>query len=223
MRILLADDHVMMRDGLRPFLMQLADSTEIYEASTFNEMLRILDDTDGIRLIMIDLRMPGMTLGSGLTMLRERYPLVRVAVLSAVSERRQIMEAMALGAAGYIPKQLSAQAMLSALRLIIAGERYIPAALLEGSAPAPSPLTELDGNGHGRVLTVREREILELLREGLPNKMIARRLSVSEVTVKSHLCHIFRKLGVQNRVQAARYAASVELHTGISRARPSSV
>ena len=208
MRILLADDHVMVRDGLRPFLMQLADNAEVFEAGTFAEMTHILDSVEGIRLALVDLRMPGMVLGSGLATLRERYPLVRVAILSAVSERRQIMEAMALGAAGYIPKQLSAQAMLSALRLIIAGERYIPAALLESSSPASGAPDE--PNAGVRSLTTREREILELLREGLPNKMIARRLNVSEVTVKSHLCHIFRKLGVQNRVQAARYAMSAE-------------
>lgn len=209
MRILLADDHVMVRDGLRPFLMQLADNTEVFEVGSFDEVLDTLDRIEGIRLVLLDLRMPGMTVAHGLATIRERHPLVRVAVLSAVTERKQILEAMGLGAAGYIPKRLSAQAMLSALRLIIAGERYIPAALLEEPArPAPGPYGEPDTGERG--LTAREREILDLLREGLPNKLIARRLNVSEVTVKSHLCHVFRKLGVQNRVQAARFAAAAE-------------
>lgn len=207
MRILLADDHVMVRDGLRPFLMQLAETTEVYEAGSFEEVLDTLDRVEGIRLLLLDLRMPGMTVAHGLPAIRERHPLVRVAVLSAVTERKQILEAMGLGAAGYIPKRLSAQAMLSALRLIIAGERYVPAALLEEPArTTPTLYGEPDSSERG--LTAREREILDLLREGLPNKLIARRLNVSEVTVKSHLCHVFRKLGVQNRVQAARFTAA---------------
>lgn len=206
MRILLADDHVMVRDGLRPFLMQLADSMEVFEAGTFDETLQTLDTVEGIRLVVLDQRMPGMTVAHGLPAIRERHPLVRVAVLSSVTERQQILEAMALGAAGYIPKRLSAHAMVSALRLIVAGERYIPASLLEETARPPVSLHG-DTDGGERGLTAREREILGLLREGLPNKLIARRLNVSEVTVKSHLCHVFRKLGVQNRVQAARFAA----------------
>ena len=207
MRILLADDHVMVRDGLRPFLMQLSDNTELYEAGSLDEALDTLDRIEGIRLVLLDLRMPGMTVAHGLPAIRERTPQARVAVLSGVTERKQILEAMGLGAAGYIPKRLSAQAMLSALRLIIAGERYVPAALLEEPAqPAPGSSGESDTTE--RALTAREREILNLLREGLSNKLIARRLNVSEVTVKSHLCHVFRKLGVQNRVQAARFAAA---------------
>lgn len=209
MRILLADDHVMVRDGLRPFLMQLADGAEVYEAGNFDEVLDTLERVDGIRLVLLDLRMPGMTVAHGLPALRQRHPQARVAVLSAVTERKQILEAMNQGAAGYIPKRLSAQAMLSALRLIIAGERYIPAALLEEpSRSMSSPYGEPDSSERG--LTAREREILDLLREGLPNKLIARRLNVSEVTVKSHLCHVFRKLGVQNRVQAARFTMAAE-------------
>ncbi len=209
MRILLADDHVMVRDGLRPFLMQLADATEVFEADTFDEVLHTLDTVADIQLVLLDLRMPGMTMAHGLATIRERHPLIRVAVLSAVTERKQILEAMGLGAAGYIPKRLSAQAMLSALRLIIAGERYIPAAVLEESARQTLG-NHREADPGERSLTTREREILELLREGLPNKLIARRLNVSEVTVKSHLCHVFRKLGVRNRVQAARFGNAAE-------------
>lgn len=209
MRILLADDHAMMRDGLRPFLMQLAEGTEVYEAGSYDEVLSTMERVDGIRLVLLDLRMPGMNAAQGLPMIRERYPLARIAVLSGVTDRRQILETMGLGAAGYIPKRLSAQAMLSALRLIIAGERYIPAALLEEPA-RPSAGHHGECDGAERSLTSREREILDLLREGLPNKLIARRLNVSEVTVKSHLCHVFRKLGVQNRVQAARFTVAAE-------------
>ena len=209
MRILVADDHVMVRDGLRPFLMQLGDGIELFEAGSFAEAVRTLEMVENIGLLLIDLRMPGLSAAHGLTTFRERHPLVRVVVLSSTIERKQIMEAMTLGAAGFIPKRLSAQAMLLALQLIIAGERYVPSALLEEPASPPAGLSPYAAPAE-RALTMREREILDLLREGLPNKEIAYRLNVSEVTVKSHLCNVFRKLGVQNRVQAARFAIAAE-------------
>lgn len=203
MRILMADDHVMVRDGLRPFLHDVDSKVEVYEAGTFGEVLEVLSSVADIRLLLLDMRMPGLEPAGGIRLIRERYPTLPVAILSSITDRRLILGTLAQGVSGFIPKRLSAQAMVSALRLIIAGERYIPAALIEDTGGLP------ESDGLERGLTSREREILELLREGLSNKLIARRLNVSEVTIKSHLCHVFRKLGVQNRVQAARYVAEV--------------
>lgn len=211
MRLLFADDHVMIRDGLRPFLLELDPATKILEAGNFCEVLDLLESVPDIQLVVLDLRMPGMDALQGIRVIRERHPNLPVALLSSVTDRKVILEALSLGIAGFIPKRLSAQAMLSALRLIVAGERYVPASLFDdpihsGFTMSGTPSRQ-GGEGADPTLTLREREILDLLREGLPNKLIARRLNVSEVTVKSHLCHVFRKLGVQNRVQAARFAA----------------
>ncbi|HEY0833686.1 MAG TPA: response regulator transcription factor [Azospirillum sp.] len=209
MRLLFADDHVMIRDGLRPFLLELDPATKIFEAGNFCEVLDLLESVPDLQLVVLDLRMPGMDAMKGIRVIRERHAHLPVALLSSVTERKVILEALALGVAGFIPKRLSAQAMISALRLIVAGERYVPASLFDDpvhsgfTTSAVPPRNGTDGSDP--TLTLREREILDLLREGLPNKLIARRLNVSEVTVKSHLCHVFRKLGVQNRVQAARY------------------
>jgi DNA-binding NarL/FixJ family response regulator len=205
MRIVLADDHVMLRDGLKPHLYEFDPKVEVLEAGSYPELFDVVAKAAPVDIALVDLRMPGMNGLHGLETLCRRWPDTRVAVLSSMTDRKVILDALAAGAVAFIPKRLSVGAMLSALRLVLAGERFIPAMLLAGDAHDGAP--ELSDHGRHEpagVLTQREKEILRLLRDGLPNKAIARHLNVSEVTVKSHLCHVFRKLGVQNRVQAAR-------------------
>lgn len=211
MRIVLADDHVMLRDGLKPHLHEFVPSGEVLEAGSYPELFEVLAKAGPVDIALVDLRMPGMNGLHGLEALCRRWPDTRVAVLSSVTDRKVILDALAAGAVAFIPKRLSVGAMLSALRLVLAGERFIPAMLLADDcrdvAPEPGDHGRSDSGG---VLTAREKEILRLLRDGLPNKAIARQLNVSEVTVKSHLCHVFRKLGVQNRVQAARLSLQTD-------------
>ncbi len=201
MRIIIADDHVMVREGLRPFLERLEDDVTVHEAGSLPEVIELLGRVGQVDLLVLDLRMPGMDGLEGLRRVRSEYPDVRTVILSSLVDRDQMLETINLGAAGYIPKHLSGGAMISALRLVLSGERFLPSMLL---APEASHEQRAGGSGVAAKLTPREREVLTLLREGLPNKVIASRLNLSEVTVKSHLFSIFRKLGVQNRVQAAR-------------------
>ncbi len=200
MRIILADDHVMIREGLRPFVERIAPDTVVQEAGGLPDVLNLLKDGPA-DLVILDLKMPGMNGFQGLVTLRQMFPAMRCVMLSATADRDHVLEAIRLGADGFIPKQLSGAAMVSALQLVLSGERFIPAMLVENTKE-PS---RRGGGGEliGR-LTPRERDILRLLREGLPNKVIANRLDVSEVTVKSHLGNVFKKLGVQNRLQAMR-------------------
>lgn len=201
MNIILADDHVMVREGLRPFLERLDDSgVAVHEAGSLPEVLTLLQKLDKVDLVVLDLRMPGMDGLEGLRQVRQTYPDIPTVILSSMVDRDQMLETINLGAAGYIPKHLSGAAMVSALKLVLSGERFLPSMLLATEQPEQPSAS---GSGASR-LTPREREVLTLLREGLPNKVIANRLNLSEVTVKSHLFSIFRKLGVQNRVQAAR-------------------
>ena len=201
MKIILADDHVMVREGLRPFLERLDDGgVTVYEAGGLPEVRALLEKIGRVELLVLDLRMPGMDGLEGLRQIRHDYPDIPTVILSSMVDRDQMLETINLGAAGYIPKHLSGAAMISALKLVLSGERFLPSMLLASEQPdQPS-----GGNSGATKLTPREREVLALLREGLPNKVIANRLNLSEVTVKSHLFSIFRKLGVQNRVQAAR-------------------
>lgn len=208
MRIILADDHVMIREGLRPFVEKIAADTQVLEAGSFQEVLDQLK-TGPIDLVILDLKMPGMNGFQGLVTLRRDYPGVRCVMLSAMADREHVLEAIRLGADGFIPKHLSGAAMVSALQLVLSGERFIPAMLVDGSNSGGNAADQNAGELIGR-LTPRERDILRLLREGHPNKVIANRLDVSEVTVKSHLGNVFRKLGVQNRLQAMKLLVDSE-------------
>jgi two-component system, NarL family, nitrate/nitrite response regulator NarL len=208
MRVILADDHVMIREGLRPFVERISVDAKVAEAGSFPEVQALLKD-EPADLVILDLKMPGMNGFQGLTTLREQFPQTRCVMLSALADRDHVLEAIRLGAAGFIPKHLSGAAMVSALQLVLSGERFIPSMLVEGGND-PAGSSERGGGDLISRLTPRERDILRLLREGLPNKVIANRLDVSEVTVKSHLGNVFRKLGVQNRLQAMRLLVDSE-------------
>ncbi|MGE5506405.1 MAG: response regulator [Actinomycetota bacterium] len=210
MRIILADDHVMIREGLRPFIERLGVDVAVHEAGTMAEVAQLLR-TGPFDLAVLDLRMPGMNGYQGLLTVKQNHPAMRVVILSALADREHVLEAIRLGADGFIPKHLSGAAMISALQLVLSGERFIPSTLVDSAGERHSVVVGESGGGEviGR-LTPRERDILRLLREGLPNKVIATRLDVSEVTVKSHLGNVFRKLGVQNRLQAMRLVVESE-------------
>lgn len=199
MRVLFADDHVMMREALRPHLERIAEDVEVVEAGSAPEVIGALDGGGAFDLVIVDLKMPGMNGLEGLREMVIRYPAMRFVVLSSSTEPETISEAMRIGAAGFIPKLMSTTQMRVALQLVLTGERFIPSALMGGDRNAPH------GEGvAGIALTAREQDILPLLREGLPNKVIAERLGVGEVTVKTHVSNLLRKLNVKNRAQAIR-------------------
>jgi len=209
MRVILADDHVMIRDGLRPFVEKLEQGVEVLEAGSVTDVMKHLA-AGPIDLVILDLKMPGMNGFQGLTAIRDAFPSVQCVILSAVADREHVLEAIRIGAAGFIPKSLSGAAMVSALQLIMSGERFIPAMLVDYNFRQNNSAVDRLPEELIAKLTPRERDILRLLREGLPNKMIATRLDVSEVTVKSHLGNVFRKLQVQNRLQAMRMLVDSE-------------
>ncbi len=208
MRIILADDHVMIREGLRPFIERLGPEVTVLEAGNLADALAHLQAPEPVDLVILDLKMPGMNGMQGLAELKQQHPKLRCVILSAMADRDHVIEAMRLGDDGFIPKSLSGAAMVSALQLVLSGERFVPSVLVDTGGRSP-------GEDHGgddplSRLTPRERDILRLLREGLPNKVIASRLDVSEVTVKSHLGNVFRKLNVSNRLQAMRLMVEKE-------------
>lgn len=207
MRILLADDHTLIRENLRDFLALLGPNVTVFEAGTLPEATEIASREEGLDLIILDLMMPGMRGLSGLAAMRRRWPNVPILFLSGSTRRDDIIGAMNLGAKGFIPKTISGKAMLSALRLILSGETYVPSvALDDGGAQGAGEAVGDGGRSSLDTLTRREREVLSHVAAGLPNKKIARELGLKEVTVKVHLQSVFRKLGVTNRTQAAAAA-----------------
>lgn len=204
MRVVLADDHELVRSGLRFYLERLAPEVAIVEASTLEEALTAAKGapTD---LIILDLTMPGMNGTAGLEQMRARHPGVPLVVLSGRTGREDIMGALNRGANGYLPKTLNGKAMLAALRLVLSGETFVPSILMEersrsGSSGRPGAAPGMDA------LTERERDVLDFLCQGKSNKEIARDLAIREVTVKVHVGNIMRKLGASNRTQAVRLA-----------------
>jgi two-component system, NarL family, nitrate/nitrite response regulator NarL len=204
MRILLADDHDLVRDTVEEFLKRLADDLQVYHAATLPQAIDLVRKTGGLNLILLDLRMPGMNGLAGLKSLQAESGDVPIVVLSGETDPETIRSALNAGAAGFVPKTMRGTTMLNALRLVLAGERYVPDILV--AAPAAQPDLAGEGDQGLALLTRRERDVMRLLVEGLPNKEIGRRLKIEVVTVALHLRSIYRKLGVASRTQAVRMA-----------------
>lgn len=206
LRIILADDHEIVRRGIRDYLQLLEDSVTVHEASSLDEVLQLLDGLGGAELVILDLNMPGMNRFAGIDIVRRRVPGVPVAILSGSVERNDVLRALEAGAIGFLPKLLGGEAMISALRLMLSGERYLPSIILDadGSVGDTRPPQAMH-------LTEREGQVLRHISIGLSNKEIARELGIQEVTVKLHVKALFRKLQVTNRTQAARRAIELGL------------
>ncbi|MCF8478813.1 MAG: response regulator transcription factor [Rhodospirillum sp.] len=223
MRILIADDHELFRDGLRMVLSDLSTDLDITEAATYDDALGLVGQVDDgetvpFDLILVDLVMPGLPWTEGLAALRATAPRTPVVVLSANEDRRLVLEAVRLGAAGFIPKTSSSKVMIRALDLVLSGGVYLPTTLLEDApTPAaaamalalaePSPTASFSSAADGEAaavspLTPRQREVLALLGLGKSNKEIARHLVLSEGTVKLHVTAILKALNVSNRTGA---------------------
>lgn len=203
MKILQADDHPLVREGIRQIISHLGDDIEFFEASNLNELLAILHEQSDVDLILLDLNMPGMDGFEGYHRIEEENPAVPVAILSASEDPRHVNAALQVGAAGYIPKSSSPEIMLTAIRLILSGGVYVPAELMTWQTVSKenNPLVKL---------TSRQCEVLMLVKQGLANKVIADRLNIAEKTVKQHISTIFRVFGVTNRTQLAIRAGAIE-------------
>ncbi len=212
MKIMIADDHELLRDGLRHVLELSEDGIAIVEACDYPEALAMAESERNLDAVLLDLSMPGMVWSEGLTALRGLLPRdVPIIVFSALNDRRTIMQAVNLGAAGYIPKSSPRRVMLGALRLVLSGGVYLPPSLLDqqlevGGSDQASLHISFQGVASG--LTPRQREVL-LLGQGKSNKEIARTLELAEGTVKLHVTAILKALKVSNRTSAVVAASQM--------------
>ena len=203
MRVLLADDHKLVRDALAFYCSRLADDVEVLHAETYDQAADLAARVASLDLIILDLNMPGSTGFDGLDAMRKRYPDTPIVILSGSIRHQDMSNALEHGANGYLPKTLGGDAMLNALRLVMSGEKFIPSVLYDeagsaaegGDVPLGSPLNSL---------TPREMDVLEQLIEGKSNKEIAAVLDIQVVTVKLHMKGILRKLGAANRTHAVK-------------------
>jgi two-component system, NarL family, nitrate/nitrite response regulator NarL len=200
MRILLADDHHLVREAIASYLTRAAPDIICIEAADFQQVRERLGDGGTFDLVILDYRMPGMNGLSGLDEVKASRPQTPVAVLSGAMDTGEAERALARGAAGVIMKNLRGTALLSALRLMAAGETYVPRSVVNAQSGRHAARPSFDD------LTPRELDCIEHLVRGSPNREIAERLTISEVTVKLHLNSAFKKMGARNRSDAVRIA-----------------
>lgn len=198
MKILVADDHALIREAFRHLLTELEDGMVVLEAGDCDSACQLIAQHPDLDLVLLDLRLPGAGGLSTLEKLRTEHPTLPVVVVSALEDPGTVRGALARGAMGFIPKSSSNDVMLSALRLVLSGGRYLPPEILSGDGSTPSPPASMD-EVH---LTDRQREVLALIVQGKSNKHICRELGLAEATVKIHVTAILRALKVTSRAQA---------------------
>jgi two-component system response regulator DegU len=202
-KVMIVDDHHLVREGLKAVLDQGNDIKVVGEASTAEEALKMVEKYDP-NVILMDISMPGMGGIKATKSIRDKYPDVKVVILTMLDQEGYVYEAVKAGATGYMLKSTSSDELLRAIKTVYDGK-----ALLHPEATAQllkefANLAENRGQDYG--LSNREMDVLQLLSEGKTNKEIAKSLYISEQTVKTHLAHIFSKLGTSDRTETVAKA-----------------
>ncbi|UCH73737.1 MAG: response regulator transcription factor [Rhodospirillales bacterium] len=210
MKILIADDHQLVVDALAQLVRENDSGAEVIQAASLSDAMAAMDRDDAVEIVLLDYDLPGMDGVAGIDKVRGRFPKIPCAIYSGVQDAQIASNALARGAAGFLPKSLSAPAFFHAIKLMQVGERFIPADLYDniahdGGTGRPSPRDPRRFIAEKK-LSRREAEVLAALVKGISNREIGRELGVEEVTVKLHLRRIYRKIGVSNRTQAVKLA-----------------
>jgi DNA-binding NarL/FixJ family response regulator len=205
-KILLADDHDMVRAGLRLLLERLFVDCVIIEAADYAQAQKICEAEPGLALVLIDRVMPGLAVGQDLGTLCNHSHNVPVIVMSASEDPAHVREALACGARGYLPKSTNEAILCNAIQLVLCGGTYLPTQLLTTEAVSDEQHCAAE-----TPLTPRQMDILGCLSQGKTNKDIARDLHISPATVQTHINAIFRALSVSNRTQAVHVGSKLGL------------
>ena len=201
--VLIADDHPMVRQGLRVFLEVQPDIEVVGEAGDGAEAARLAKELRP-DVVLLDLVMPGTDGVTAIELMADDDVESKVLIVTSFGEHRAVVPAIRAGARGYVSKEVEPSALAAAIRAVAAGHVLlgpeVAAALLSADAGQTA------GDGPDPQLTAREREVLDLIARGRSNREIARALTVSEKTVKTHVSSVLMKLGVSDRTQAALWA-----------------
>jgi len=197
--VVLVDDHRLVRAGLRGIIDAATDLTVIGEAADGAEAVQVVRSTRP-DVVLMDLSMPGVDGIQGTALLRDAGESARVVVLTSFVEHERVTAALAAGAVGYLLKDSDPRDVLEAIRSAAAGHAPLDARVARALLPSAKPVDP------AAALSVREREVLVLVAQGLANKQVARAMGISERTVKAHLGNVFRHIGVADRTSAALWA-----------------
>lgn len=216
MKVLLVDDHQLIREGLRPAMRQLVDAgsgeeVTVLEASSFTQAREIARAHPDLDLVLLDLHLPDVAGFAALAGMQRDHPAIPVVVVSGEDDPELVRAAFEHGALGYVPKSSSSAVLVGALRLVLAGGTYLPREIMAaGAAISASPSAAREGFA-GLDITPRQADVLRLLLAGKSNKVICRELGLAEGTVKNHLAAIFKALNVASRVEAIVAAGKLGL------------
>lgn len=203
MNVLVVDDHPVLREGIAALLRQAGPDTVVHQEGDVGRALTLAAERPDLDVIVLDLMMPGMGGMEAIAEFGRVRADVPVIVLSSSEDPRDARNALAKGALGYVPKSASQHTLVSAIRLVLNGELYVPPLVLNEIGDAGQRHLGRPGGTRSAALTERQIDVLKRLSEGQPNKVIARELDLSEKTVKAHITAIFKALNVVNRTQAA--------------------
>lgn len=204
MKILVADDHALIREALRHVLKELDGNVTVLEAGDGDSACRQVNEHVDLDLLLLDLNLPGMDGFATLAELRREHAALPIVILSAQEDATTMRAALDRGAMGFIPKSANNAVMLSALRLVLSGGRYVPPELLTAAPGSALPDVNLSASKSPAELglTGRQLDVLALMAQGKSNKQICRELGLAEATVKIHVTAILRTLKVASRAQA---------------------
>lgn len=209
LKILIADDHALMREGIHIVLSRLKREYQLVSAANYEDVLNCLKNNIDFGLILIDLNMPGEKPFTGLSQVLDNSKETPVVVLSASEDPADIHRSIELGASGFIPKSASNDVLIAALELVLSGGIYLPPGLYDYASKENDNIHKKDTAES--TLTRRQKEVLQLLAQGESNKSIGRILGLSEGTVRTHVNAIFKTLNVNNRTQASVCAHELKL------------
>lgn len=203
MKVLIVDDHALIREALHGVLKQLKQEAVVLEASNSHEAMRIVEEHPDIGLVLLDINLPDRDGFSVLRDLRDRYATIAIIILSSSNDQDTVKRAFKLGALGFIPKTTEREVMLNAIKLVFSGGIYIPSEILQETTPsrlASKPAASDPFRGLG--LTDRQIEVLALMMKGRSNKIIAKTLNMAVPTVKNHITVVLKALSVTSRTEA---------------------
>ncbi len=208
-RILIADDHPLFREALSGALTPYFENAQIVEAESLETAQDRLSEFEDIKLVLLDLNMPGGEYFNGLITLREQYPNIPVGVISGSDSVEVVAQVMSLGAQGFIPKVSATREIAQAIVDMIAGKKWLPDGIEEQLEKVDDELKVL--LQRFRELTPKQIQVLSYLRAGLMNKQIAHEMNVTEATIKAHISAILRKLEINTRTQAVLLMDKLQL------------
>jgi DNA-binding NarL/FixJ family response regulator len=208
-RVLMVDDHALFRDGMHYVLRQLADEVEVLDTGDIDEAFRLAEANPDIDLVLLDLNMPGSYGIPTAASFHQNFPSLPLVIVSGIDQPDDIERVIEIGAMGFISKMSAGKVMLSALRLVLDGEIYVPTQILGKHAGIGEPRSRCDGRltrDCATGMTGRQLEVFKLAALGFSNKEIGLDLGVAESTIKVHLAAAYQTLHVKSRAEAIQAA-----------------